>query len=104
MFPNELTVFIEGLDNERKAKKLRTIPWADGEPIAEYETEDGDIFGIELSYIAECAEQHKPPHIPLAVIRKNKEIREKLEFGRNTLSRQAKQQQTGLILPDGFKV
>jgi hypothetical protein len=100
-WPNVIDVLVEGDDNERKAKKVgfRAIYNA-----CEYKDDQERCFFIDTEYMQECLKEKKLVKIPLQVVTQLANMREKLEFGRKTLEKQAKQQQSGLIIPDGIQV
>jgi hypothetical protein len=101
-WPRSIEVIVEGYDKEQKGILLREMPFAPD--IAEYQIEDGSKFCIDAEYLSFCRENKKPPHIPEQVIRENRARAEKLARGQAELAKIKKQQDTGLILPDGFKV
>lgn len=98
---NSLQVLLEGSDNTVTAKLLRSSVMYNS---SEYELEDGSRFFIDHEYIQECKTANKPPTIPLEVIRHRREQLEKLALAQQLINKQAKEAETGLVLPDGFKV
>jgi len=99
--PLYLTVAIEGYDEEFKARRTKISPWYKA---TEYQIDDGTRFWVAWDYLDECDKEKKAPFIQLQVIAKNEKTKQKIEYGQQQLAKQAKEQQTGLVLPDGYKV
>lgn len=108
-WPRTLDVLVEYSDEDKKEKKarlLRSVPhygYVYG-PMAEYETPEGEKFWLEAEYLRECQESSKIVRIPYEVIRKNREIQEKLAAGQAQINKDHQQQETGITIPDGIKV
>ena len=101
MTPSKLRVIIEGDDTEKDAK---FIEYSHMYNACLYRTGDGREFYIDPGYIQEQLEKHFPVKVPLAVITQLEEMRSKLEWGQEVLKKQAKEKETGLTLPDDYKV
>lgn len=108
-WPTKLDVVIE-YDADRREDKHSTLighvkhyGWAYG-PMARYETDDGEKFWLDGEYFLECKEKSLTPRIPIEVIKKDAAIQAKLAEGQRQLNQQKRQQDTGLILPDGYRV
>ena len=100
MTPNTITVLIEGDDAEKEAK-LRSFSLEYRAGL--YETDDGREFYVEPELIQASKDEHKPIPIPLQVITHRKEMLDKLKWGQEQLARLHKQEQSNIILPDGFQ-
>jgi hypothetical protein len=107
-WPNSLDVIVEYDDEDRKEKSsklLRSVThYGDYGPMAEYETSDGEKFWIDVALFEKSRDNKILPRIPVEVITRNAEIQHKLEDGMRQQYAIDRQQNTGLILPDGFKV
>ena len=99
MTPKEITIVIDGGEEEFKAKY---ISYSEMYQAALYEMEDGREFYVEPAYIQECKSSGKPVDIPEAVITQRERMLAKLAWGQAQLDRMQKQDQSGLILPDGL--
>ena len=100
MTPKEITVLIEGDDTETKAK---LISFSEVYQASLYETDDGREFYVDPEHIRSCQEESKPVGIPLAVITQREKMLAKLAWGQDQLDRLSAQDNTGIIVPDGFK-
>jgi len=98
MTPNKITVLIEGDDSEQEARLLH---WSNEYNAALYLAEDEREFYVDPEYIKESVESHNPVKIPLQVITQRAEMLAKLAWGQEELNRMHKQDQSGLILPNG---
>jgi len=101
MTPNTIEVLIEGDDTEKEAK-LRSFSLEYRAGL--YETDDGREFYVEPELIQASKDEHKPVPIPIQVITQRKEMLDKLKWGQEQLARLKKQEESSIILPDGFKV
>jgi hypothetical protein len=99
MTPSKIVVLIESDDTEKEAK-LRHFSSEYGAGL--YETEDGREFYVDPEHIKESLETHNPVKIPLQVITQRQEMLAKLAWAQEELNRLHKQNQSGLILPDGI--
>lgn len=108
-WPTKLDVLIE-YSEEDKREKHSTLLGARPNygiaygPMALYQTDDGEKFWIDGEYYAECKSSSKLPVIPVEVITKNEEIQRKLAEGQAQLQQEKKKADTGLILPNDFKL
>ena len=99
MTPNKITVLIEGDDSEKEARLLH---WSDQYQAALYQADDDREFYVDPELIRVSQEEHKPVNIPLQVITQRQEMLAKLRWGQEELNRLARQESSGLILPDGL--
>ena len=101
MTPPNITVLIEGDDTERNARmRLFNREYNAGL----YETDDGREFYVDPELISISASEHKAVPIPLQVITQREEMLSKMRWAEEAMRRQAKEQETSLVLPDGYKV
>jgi hypothetical protein len=98
-YPKTVSVLVEGDDKEVNAVRLHVSARYDA---AEYQDDTGRKFFIDREYMDECQSNKKLIRIPLQVISANEKMREKLAWAQEQLFKKAKEQQTGLILPDGL--
>jgi hypothetical protein len=96
-WPKTIDVLIEGYDTESKATLIGYRPEYDS---AEYENNDGKHFFIDRKYMHECLTQKKAAEIPLAVVTQLERMRNKLDWGHETLNRLEKEKASGLTLPN----
>lgn len=95
--PTKITVLIEGKDSTESAKLIKHSPVYNA---AEYESEDGSRFYVDMEYLAESKSYVK---IPLEVIKQLASSRQKLAEAQEFLNNQGKKNESGLILPPGFR-
>ncbi len=106
-WPHDIDCTINDGENktETSAKLLRAVEaYGKFGPMAEYESAGGMRFWIEAEYMQTCQDTHQIPDIPIEVITKNAEIRNKLEYGNSLLVKQAVEETTGIILPPGYEI
>lgn len=101
MTPSKITVLIEGDDTEKEAK-LQSF--SEMYSAGLYETDDGRQFYVDPELIRVSAEEHKAVNIPLQVITHREEMLAKMRWAEEAMRKQVKEQDTNLILPDGYKV
>jgi hypothetical protein len=107
-WPKSLDVVVEYEEEkqvEKSAALLRSVEnYGLFGPMAQYVTADGEKFWIVVEYLIECQGKKQLPKIPIEVITKQASIDRKLEYAKQTMNHQRKQQETGLVLPDGIQV
>lgn len=101
MTPKSITVLIEGDEGELEAKLRFFNPEYNA---GLYDVSDGREFYVDPEYIKSCIDSNVPVGIPLQVVTQRAEMLEKLRWGQDQLSRLNKQQESGIILPDGYTV
>jgi hypothetical protein len=107
-WPSILAVTIDSGEEEKlgvTAQLIQSVEhYGDYGPMAEYEDTRGRRFWIEAEYFQECKDNKVLPNIPIEVITRQEEIRQKMETGMAAQRLRELEQQTGLVLPDGYNV
>lgn len=101
MTPSKITVLIEGDDTEKEVK-LRSFSTMYNAGL--YETDDGREFYVDPELIRVSIEEHKPVAIPLQVITHREEMLDKMRWAEEAMRKQVKENESGLVLPDEYKV
>lgn len=107
-WPSIMAVTIDSGEEDKlgvTAQLLRSVEhYGPYGPMAEYIDTQGRRFWIEAEYFQECKDNKVLPNIPIEVITRQEEIRQKLEKGMDAQRLQQLEQQTGLVLPHGIDV